>query len=213
MTKGCDDILARIRASRICRDTPRGKPLPHEPRPVLQAGGGARILIAGQAPGTRVHASGRPFTDPSGERLRAWLGVDAGQFYDPENFAVIPMGFCFPGLSPSGSDLPPRGECAPAWRAQLMAALPEMQLVICLGAHAMRWHMGEQFGGSVDAAVRNWRASYQLTPRVLPLPHPSWRNTGWLNRNPWFAEELLPVLRRDVADLLAVRLAAPDSPV
>ena len=174
---------------------------------MLQVGGNARILIAGQAPGTRVHSSGRPFTDPSGDRLRDWLGVDAGTFYDTNKFAVVPMGFCFPGLTASGADLPPRRECAPAWRAKLLAAMPKMDLVICLGAHAMRWHMGESFSGSVDAAVRNWRQSHRLTPHVLPLPHPSWRNNAWLNRNPWFAGELLPILRRDVAELLAAPLA------
>ena len=203
MIGNIEDVLARIRACRICRDQPRGRPLPHEPRPVLQAGGQARILIAGQAPGTRVHASGRPFTDPSGERLRDWLGVDANTFYDNANFAILPMGFCFPGLTPAGADLPPRRECAPAWRGILLAAMPRMELVICLGAHAMAWHMREQFPGSVDAAVKNWRAARDLTPSVIALPHPSWRNNAWLNRNPWFASELLPVLRQDVARLLA----------
>lgn len=208
-----DDILTGIRTCRICRDTPRGKPLPHEPRPVLQAGGPARILIAGQAPGTRVHASGRPFTDPSGDRLRNWLGVDVETFYDSSSFAIIPMGLCFPGLSPSGADLPPRSECAPQWRHQLLSAMRPMGLVICLGAHAMRWHMGKHFSGTVDATMRNWRRTYQMTPRILPLPHPSWRNNGWLSRNPWFEEELLPVLRRDVAGVMASRLADFDNPV
>ncbi len=180
-----------------------GKPLPHEPRPVLQAGGPARILIAGQAPGSRVHRSGMPFTDPSGERLREWLGVDAKTFYDKAKFTILPMGFCFPGLTPGGADLPPRRECALAWRADLLASMPEMELVICLGAHAMRWHLGKWFSGSVDAAVKNWRSFHDLTPRVIALPHPSWRNNAWLARNPWFASELLPVLRDDVARLLA----------
>ena len=144
-----------------------------------------------------------PFTDASGERLREWLGVDANSFYDKAKFAILPMGFCFPGLSPAAADLPPRRECAPAWRSDLLAAMPEMQLVICLGAHAMRWHLGTQFEGSVDAAVRNWRTSYDQTPKVIALPHPSWRNTAWLNRNPWFAAELLPILRHEVAKLLA----------
>ncbi len=193
----------QVAACRICRDQPKGKPLPHEPRPVLQAGGPARILIAGQAPGTRVHASGAPFTDPSGERLRDWLGVASGVFYDTAKFAILPMGFCFPGLTPAGADLPPRRECAPAWRKLLLDAMPEMELVICLGAHAMRWHLGAQFEGSVDGAVRNWRRSYELTPKVIALPHPSWRNNAWLTRNPWFADELLPVLRQEVVRVLA----------
>jgi uracil-DNA glycosylase len=190
-------------ACRICIDSPKRGPLAHVPRPVLQASATAPILIAGQAPGVRVHASGRPFTDPSGDRLRQWLGVDETAFYDPRRFAVVPMGFCFPGLDASGSDLPPRPECAPAWRARLMAEMPQVALVVCLGAHAMRWHMGEAFGGSVDQAVRNWRRGLDLSPAVMPLPHPSWRNSGWLKRNPWFADELLPELQGRVAALLA----------
>jgi uracil-DNA glycosylase len=136
-------------------------------------------------------------------RLREWLGVDEATFYDSRRFAVIPMGFCFPGLDASGSDLPPRPECAPLWRARLMAELKGIELVICLGAHAMRWHMGGAFRGSVDATVRNWRAGLALAPAVIPLPHPSWRNSGWLARNPWFGEELLPELRGRLAAALA----------
>ena len=196
-----DDLLAQIRACRICAEA--AKPLPHEPRPVLQAGPGARVLLAGQAPGVRVHASGRPFTDPSGVRLRDWLGVDEATFYDPRRFAILPMGFCFPGLDAKGSDLGPRPECAPAWRARLMAELPRIELVVCLGAHAMRWHMGQVWPGSVDGAVKNWREGLRLSPPVLPLPHPSWRNSGWLKRNPWFAVDLLPELRSRVAGLMA----------
>jgi uracil-DNA glycosylase len=197
---GLADLVAQVRACRICAAA--RKPLPHAPRPVLQASGTARILIAGQAPGVRVHASGRPFTDPSGVRLRDWLGVGEDAFYDPRRFAIVPMGFCFPGLDASGGDLPPRPECAPAWRAALMAEMPQVELVICLGAHAMRWHIGTGFGGSVDQTVRNWRQGLALSPAVIPLPHPSWRNSGWLKRNPWFAEALVPELRRRVAGLL-----------
>jgi uracil-DNA glycosylase len=197
---GLDDLLAKVRSCRICADAAR--PLPHEPRPVLQLGPHARILIAGQAPGVRVQASGKPFTDPSGVRLRDWLGMDEATFYDPRHLAILPMGFCFPGLDAKGSDLPPRPECAPAWRAQLMAQLPRIALVVCLGAHAMRWHMGPAWPGSVDAAVTNWRAGLALAPPVIPLPHPSWRNSGWLKRNPWFAAELLPELQARIARLL-----------
>lgn len=200
---GLDDVLRQVRACRICIGAPVGKPLPHEPRPALQPGPAARILIAGQAPGVRVHASGRPFTDPSGDRLRDWLAVDEAVFYDPRRIAILPMGFCFPGLDARGSDLPPRPECAPAWRAALMEEMPRIELVVCLGAHAMRWHMGAAFPGTVDAAVRGWRAGLSLSPAVLPLPHPSWRNSGWLKRNPFFAQELLPELRARVARLLA----------
>ena len=198
---GLDDLLAKVRACRICAEAAR--PLPYEPRPVLQAGRQARILIAGQAPGVRVQASGKPFTDPSGVRLREWLGLDEAEFYDPRQLAILPMGFCFPGLDAKGSDLAPRSECAPAWRAKLMAELPKIALVVCLGAHAMRWHMGSVWQGSVDAAVKNWQAGLALTPPTIPLPHPSWRNSGWLKRNPWFAAELLPELQARVARLLA----------
>ncbi len=198
-----EQLVRQILACRICVEHPLRKPLPHPPRPVFQEGWRAPVLIAGQAPGVRVHASGRPFTDPSGDRLRAWLGVDAAQFYDSRCFAIVPMGLCFPGLDRAGSDLPPRPECAPAWRARLMAAMPDIELVICLGSHAMRWHLGEAYPGAVDAAVRNWRAGLHLKPAVIALPHPSWRNNGWLSRNPWFAGETLPELRRLVAKALA----------
>jgi uracil-DNA glycosylase len=205
--------MRRLAGCRICRDYPLGRPLPHEPRPVLQAGAGARIMIAGQAPGTRVHASGRPFTDPSGDRLRQWLQVDSDEFYDPSAFAIVPMGLCFPGLDARGSDLPPRRECAPAWRRQILDSLPQIELVICLGSHAMAWHMGNLYEGSVDATVRNWRQGLGLSPKVFPLPHPSWRNTGWLKSNPWFEAELLPELRRNIRELRATQLADRARPV
>jgi uracil-DNA glycosylase len=202
-----EQLIAAISACRICLDRPRAGPLPHGPRPVLQPSRSARVLIAGQAPGTRVHASGRPFTDPSGDRLRAWLGVGPEVFYDSRHLAILPMGFCFPGLTPAGADLPPRPECAPAWRAGLLAEMPRIRLVVCLGAHAMRWHMGTLFEGSVDRAVRNWQAAMALEPAVMPLPHPSWRNNAWLKANPWFERDLLPVLRAEVAKLLPAGLA------
>jgi uracil-DNA glycosylase len=191
------EILARrIRACRICRDTPERAPLPHEPRPVLQESGTARILIAGQAPGTRVHASGKPFTDPSGVRLRDWMGIGEDIFYDASKIAVAPMGFCFPGLDAKGSDLPPRIECAKAWRQSLMDAMPQIGLVLAIGIYAQRWHIP----GSTSLAetVHNWRSGLEKTPRIIALPHPSWRNSGWLKANPWFASELLPRLRAEV---------------
>ncbi|MFT3989621.1 uracil-DNA glycosylase family protein [Aestuariivirga sp.] len=192
-------LLTNIARCRICVEKPRGKPLPHEPRPVLRPSKTARILIAGQAPGTRVHASGAPFTDPSGDRLRNWLNVSSEQFYDNSRIAIVPMGFCFPGLTADGADLPPRPECAAHWRASLMAAMPQIDLIILLGSHAMRWHMGKDWAGKVDDTVRNWRQGLARTPMLFPLPHPSWRNSGWLKRNPWFEAELLPVLRAEVA--------------
>ena len=193
-----DELSDLIRHCRICRETPRGKPLPHEPRPVLQPSATARILIAGQAPGTRAHASGRPFTDPSGDRLRQWLGIGGDTFYDPSCLAILPMGFCFPGLDAAGGDLPPRPECASAWRARCMSAMPRVDLVICLGAHAMRWHMGKAFRGGVGETVKAWSDGLSLNPATVPLPHPSWRNNAWLKANPWFEADLLPVLRREV---------------
>ena len=185
-----------IAACRICRDAPAGGPsrrLPHEPRPVAVLSSTARILIAGQAPGLRVHESGLPFNDASGDRLRAWLGVDRAQFYDARNFAIVPMGLCFPGYDAHGSDLPPRRECAPRWRADMIAAMPQLELVLAVGSYAQAWHLGLKPGAAMTATVAEWRR--HLERGVLPLPHPSWRNTGWLKRNPWFESELLPALR------------------
>lgn len=161
----------------------------------------ARVLIAGQAPGLRVHQSGIPFDDRSGDRLRDWLGVTRATFYDPGNFAIVPMGFCFPGYDAKGSDLPPRRECAPAWRAAVMAAMPQVELVLTIGQHAQAWHLGGARGASMTQTVQGWRTIFEApgVPRHLPLPHPSWRNTGWLRRHPWFEAELLPVLRHEIA--------------
>lgn len=197
-------LLERIRACRICRDAARPPALAHEPRPVVQMGATARLLIAGQAPGTRVHASGRPFDDRSGDRLRDWLGLEPSVFYDAARVAILPMGFCFPGQDARGADLPPRLECAPAWRSRALAALPRIELILAVGGHAQRWHLGSD-AGPVDAVVRDYRRLLDrpAAPTVLPLPHPSWRNTGWLARNPWFDEDLLPELRRRVAALVA----------
>lgn len=203
-----DDLLAEISLCRICRDAPLGGParaLPHEPRPVCFASASAPILIAGQAPGTRVHASGRPFTDPSGDRLRDWLGVGEADFYDPAKFSIVPMGFCFPGLDAKGSDMPPRRECPPAWRGRLMAAMPQVRLVLAIGLYAQAWHLGPLRRASLTETVADWRAilaATDTTTPVLPLPHPSWRNSGWIRRNPWFEAELLVELRRRVSALI-----------
>jgi len=198
-TPELEALWTRVRACRICRDSPDGLPLPHEPRPVLVPSSTARILIAGQAPGLRVQESGIPFDDRSGDRLRDWLGVDRTQFYDPANFAILPMGFCFPGYNASGHDLPPRRECAPAWRDQIMDLMPQVDLLLLLGMHAQAWHLGSARPATLGETVADWRAIYErnTSPRVIPLPHPSWRNTGWLKRNPWFEADLLPVLRRE----------------
>jgi uracil-DNA glycosylase len=200
MSEALERLTERVRACRICVEQPRGRPLPHEPRPVLQTSSCARILLAGQAPGTKVHISGQPFTDASGDRLRSWLGVSAQEFYDPAKFAIVPMGFCFPGQDAKGGDLPPRRECAPAWRRELMALMPQVDLVLTIGGYAQSWHMGTARGASLTETVRNWRAIWNSPtgPKVLPLPHPSWRNTGWLKKNPWFEMELLPFLQSEI---------------
>lgn len=193
-------LKAEVRACRICVEQPVGKPLPHEPRPVVVPSSTARILIASQAPGTKVHLSGVPFTDASGDRLRSWLGVTSHEFYDAEKFAIVPMGFCFPGQDTKGGDLPPRRECAPAWREKLMALMPQIDLVLTIGIYAQSWHMGSTRHPSLTETVMNWRAIWQAptATKVLPLPHPSWRNTGWLKRNLWFEMELLPFLRTEI---------------
>lgn len=200
MGAALERLAAEARGCRLCLDAPLRTPLPHEPRPVLVVSSTARILIAGQAPGTKVHLSGRPFTDASGDRLRQWLGVSAEAFYDPANFAIMPMGFCFPGQDARGGDLPPRRECAPAWRARLMALMPQVELILAVGLHAQSWHLGDRLEPDLTQTVRNWRMAVQPSrgPSVMPLPHPSWRNTGWLKRNPWFEKELLPVLRSEI---------------
>ena len=197
-------LLADVRACRHCLETPDGPPLPHEPRPVLQVSSAARICICGQAPGTRVHTSGRPFTDPSGDRLRAWMGVSPEEFYDPDRIAILPMGFCFPGLDKKGSDLPPRKECAPLWRARIFEHLPQLELVLLVGQYAQKWHLRPSARRSLTETVQRWRefACDGRSPRQLPLPHPSWRNNAWIKRNPWFETELIPYLQAEVRRLI-----------
>lgn len=194
-------LLAAIRACRICRDRPVGPRLPHEPRPVFQVSPTATVCIASQAPGTRVHASGRPFTDPSGDRLREWLGIDAGTFYDSSRIAIVPMGFCFPGLDAHGGDLPPRRECAPTWSKQLFAALPRIELLLAVGSYSHAWHLPGLVRPTLTDTVAAWREIMKATarPTIVPLPHPSWRNNGWLKKNPWFEAELLPAMRAEIA--------------
>jgi uracil-DNA glycosylase len=191
-------LVRMIEACRICRDQPDGKPLPHEPRPVLRVSASARICIVGQAPGTRVHASGIPFTDPSGDRLRSWMGVDEETFYDRRKIAIVPMGFCFPGLDASGSDLPPRKECS-VWRKPLFERLPNIDLMLVVGGYAQKWHLGSQNRPTMTQTVAAWRDfTTDESHVVLPLPHPSWRNNAWLKRYPWFEADLLPELRKHV---------------
>lgn len=187
-------LLKEVRACTIC-----AAHLPHGPRPVLQADVRARILIAGQAPGRKAHASGVPFDDASGERLRQWLGVTREQFHDPKLVAILPMGFCYPGTGSSG-DLPPRRECAPQWRARLLQALPNIELTLVIGLHAMPWHLPDVAASSLTDTVRAWR---EYWPAVLPLPHPSPRNNLWLKANPWFADEVLPAVQARVRSLIS----------
>ena len=199
-----EELKAEIGACRICRDAPEGPPLPHEPNPIVRISETARICIAGQAAGTLAHQSSTPFQDPSGDRLRAWLGTSEAEFYDAGRIAIVPMGFCFPGLDAKGSDLPPRRECAPAWRARIFAAMPQIELLLTIGQYAQRWHLGPLRQASLTATVADWQNIWSAgkSPRVLPLPHPSWRNNAWLKRHPWFETDLLPVLRTEVRRLL-----------
>ncbi len=198
-----DDVLTDLRACRTCRDAPRFLPaLPHQPRPIVQASATARLCIASQAPGTRAHAIGKPFFDPSGVRLRDWLGLDEAAFYDAAKVAIVPMGHCFPGQDAKGGDLPPRRECAPLWREPVFAAMPALELVLAIGMYAQAWHLGPRV--KLSDTVADWRAvlAAPRRPRILPLPHPSWRNNAWLRRRPWFEAELLPTLRAEVARLV-----------
>jgi len=184
-------LLKDIRACTAC-----AVDLPHEPRPVLRASTTARICIVGQAPGTRVHASGIPFDDPSGDRLREWLGVDRETFYDESRIAIIPMGFCFPGLDAKGGDKPPLKRCAKLWRAQLFETLGEIDFTVIIGTYAQAWHLGKTRKKTVTETVAAWR---EYMPDAITLPHPSWRNNVWLKKNPWFEAEVLPALRAEVA--------------
>ena len=169
----------------------------------MQGSGSARLCIASQAPGMRAHVSGRPFMDPSGVRLRDWLGLDEQRFYDAGRIAIVPMGHCFPGYDAKGGDLPPRRECAPLWREPFLAALPRLELILAIGGYAQAWHLGAAAKAGLTETVRSWREilAAERRPRILPLPHPSWRNSGWLKRHPWFEAEVLPALRAEVAAL------------
>jgi len=190
-------LTRRISACTLCAERFAVTATAHAPRPVPWFEPGAGILIAGQAPGLRVHEAGRPFADPSGDRLRLWLGLTGEEFYDRARVAIVPMAFCFPGYDAKGGDLPPPPLCARTWRAEVMAALPDVALTILVGGYAQKWHLGGRDG--VTGTVRSWR---DHAPAVFPLPHPSWRNTAWLRKNPWFEADLLPVLRTRVREVL-----------
>ena len=183
-----DQLIAEVRACRLCAPM-----LPLGPRPIVQVSGRARLLIASQAPGARVHEKGLAFWDDSGNRLRDWLGLDREVFYDPERVAILPMGFCYPGRLAAGGDRPPRPECAPLWRDRVLALMPAVRLTLLVGTYAQAYVLGP---APMTGRVRDYRA---YLPRYFPLPHPSWRTNAWAARNPWFAETVLPALRAEVA--------------
>lgn len=182
-------LFRRVRACRVCAEH-----LPLGPKPVLRASSTARLMIVGQAPGTRVHETGIPFNDPSGDRLRGWLGIGRETFYDESRIAIVPTAFCYPGRKGSG-DAPPRPECAPLWHPELARLMPEIELTLLVGAYAQAYYLGEKCGATLAETVRNWRA---FLPAYLPTPHPSPRNQLWLKRNPWFEAEVVPEMRRRV---------------
>ncbi|MDX1580015.1 MAG: uracil-DNA glycosylase family protein [Alphaproteobacteria bacterium] len=192
-----DELLTEIRGCTHC-----AQHLPLGPRPVLRAKESARVLLIGQAPGTKVHETGIPWNDPSGDRLRQWLGLEREVFYDDSRFAIMPMGFCYPGRDKNGGDAPPRPECAPLWHEPVLEQLPNLELTLLIGSYAQARYLGSGRRKTMTETVRNWRA-YQ--PDYLPLPHPSWRNTAWLRKNPWFEDEVIPVLRERVAELTQSR--------
>ena len=193
MPASFEDTVAAARSCDICKAH-----LSLGPRPVFQIAQTARILIAGQAPGRRVHETGITFNDPSGDRLRSWMGIDRGVFYDAAKIAILPMGFCYPGTAKSG-DLPPQSECAPQWRQPLLDFLPDIALTLVIGQYAHAWHLGKRRKGSLTDTVKNWK---EYWPDILALPHPSPRNNLWLRRNPWFEEDILPVLKDRITQLL-----------
>ncbi|MEM7170806.1 MAG: uracil-DNA glycosylase family protein [Pseudomonadota bacterium] len=193
MSGALEEVLQAARACRLCEAH-----LPLGPRPVVRMRPGARLLIIGQAPGTRVHKSGVPWDDRSGDRLRDWLQIDKDLFYDEDRIAIMPMGLCYPGVDVRGGDKPPRPECAPLWHQPLLENLPGIEVTLLIGQYAQKRYLGKARKGSLTETVRHWA---EYGPRFLPLPHPSWRNTAWIKKNPWFEAELLPSLRIEVRRL------------
>ena len=192
-----NDVRDQIRACRLCTERFAVTATAHSPRPVVWFEPEARILLAGQAPGMRVHNAGKPYWDPSGKRLRTWLGMDEDAFYDQSKLAIIPMAFCFPGYNAKGSDLPPPPICAKTWRAGALSVVPDVRLTLLIGGYAMKYHLPNFT--TVRDAVAGWR---DHPPGVFALPHPSWRNTGWLKKNPWFEAEVVPRLQQAVKEVL-----------
>ncbi|MBO6919673.1 MAG: uracil-DNA glycosylase family protein [Rhizobiaceae bacterium] len=192
MVKNVDSLLSQVRSCELCDGLPLG------PRPILQVGASAKILIAGQAPGCITHHKGIPFDNPSGNRLRDWLGISREEFYDPSTIALVPMGFCFPGTG-KGGDLPPRKECADTWRIPVLEQLQQIELTLVIGQYAIDWHIADDQKMTLTDRVANWK---NYMPDMLPLPHPSPRNNRWLKRNPWFEEDVLPALKTRVGELI-----------
>jgi uracil-DNA glycosylase len=189
-----DRILREVRACRICEAQ-----LPFGPRPVVQMASSARLLIVGQAPGSKVHQTGVPWNDASGDRLRDWLGLDRAEFYDEAKVAILPIGFCYPGAGQKGGDNPPRPECAPHWHGRLLKRLPDLELTILIGQYAHRHYLN---GGRKPSLTETVRAFSEYSSKFFPLPHPSWRSTIWMRKNPWFEETVIPELRRAVRNVL-----------
>ena len=192
-----DDLMTQIEACRLCADRFAATCTRHAPRPVVWFDPSAKLLVASQAPGLRVHEAGIPFWDRSGDRLRAWMGLDKASFYDRSRVAILPTSFCFPGYDAKGSDLPPPALCAATWHSRAMATMPNLRLKLLIGGHAQRWHLGDR--RPVTQIVQSWR---DAPDGVVPLPHPSWRNTAWLKKNPWFEAELVPYLQARVRQVL-----------
>ena len=188
-------VEKEIRACTLCKAE-----MALGPKPVLSVSSTATILIAGQAPGNLAMHSGRPFTDPSGVRLRAWMGVDDETFYDASKVAIVPMGFCFPGYDKNGSDIPPIKRCAEVWRAKLLAELPAIKVTLLVGGYAQKWHLGKRMGRNLTETVRQWQT--YTSEGLFTLPHPSWRNTGWIKKNPWFETDTLPALKSAISSAL-----------
>lgn len=186
-------MLANVRACKLCTNLPLG------PKPIVQINPEARILIAGQAPGRKTHLKGIPFDDPSGDRLRHWMGLERDEFYNEKNIAILPMAFCYPGTGKSG-DLPPPVQCADNWRKQLLKLLPNIQLTLVIGQYALNWHLGNKQAGTLTKTVKQWQHHW---PDVLPMPHPSPRNNRWLNNNQWFADDVLPKLKIQISSILS----------
>ena len=189
MRNSLSRVVAEAKACRLC-----SRELPHAPRPVFLVGRSARLMIVGQAPGRRVHETGLPWNDPSGDVLRAWLAMDRASFYDTRQIAIVPVGLCYPGTV-DGADLPPMPQCAPLWQPKFRAALPRIALTLLVGSYAQKYYLGKRRKSSLSDTVRAYR---EYLPEFFPLPHPSWRNKGWLKANPWFATDVIPALRRRV---------------